>query len=376
MHSMCAVLVASPLGYLVRLAARFTLCLALMSLGTLAIAQPAAHPSSVVAAKMRESTERLLATLPERQRAVTVRPFDDTDRTDWHYTPRSRNGLSFKDLDAKSRDAVHGLLKTALSAVGYRKVVNIIELELVLRELETFGLMRDPERYHVTIYGTPDRAERWGWRFEGHHLSLNFTLAGDRLVVDTPSFFGANPATVPSGANKGMRVLGDEHDAGWAVLDSLSVSQKAEAVISSRTYGDIVTSSRENVAPLELSGIPASRLDERQRASLWKIVELYASSFEPRLAQARLARAREGGEEALRFAWAGSTARGAPHYYRVQGARFLIEYDASQDGGNHIHTVWRDYAGDFGRELPGKGAFGRDLLRDHYASARGTSHRH
>ena len=110
-------------------------------------------------------------------------------------------------------------------------MVNIIELELVLREIETFGLMRDPERYHVTIYGAPDRAERWGWRFEGHHLSLNFTLAGDRLVVDTPSFFGANPATVREGAKKGLRALGDEHDAGWALLDSLSDAQRREAVI-------------------------------------------------------------------------------------------------------------------------------------------------
>jgi hypothetical protein len=329
----------------------------------------------VVAAKMREATERLLATLPERQRATAVRPFDDADRIDWHYTPRRRNGLSFKDLDANGRDAVHALLRTALSAVGYRKVVNIIELELVLRDLEAFGLMRDPERYHVTVYGTPNAADRWGWRFEGHHLSLNFTLTGDRLVVDTPSFFGANPATVPSGGKKGLRVLGAEHDAGWAVLDSLDAAQKAEAVISSRTYGDIVTSNRPQVAPLDQAGIAVSKLDDRQRALVWGIVELYASSFEPGLAQARLARARQG-EENLRFAWAGSTTRGAPHYYRIQGARFLIEYDASQDGGNHIHTVWRDYTGDFGRDLPAKAAFGRDLLRDHYASARGTRHRH
>src|SRR4029079_19740924 len=141
-----------------------------------------------------------------------------------------RNGLSFKDLATPGRDAVHALLKTALSAVGYRKVVNIIELELVLREMETFGLMRDPERYHVTIYGVPSAVERWGWRFEGHHLSLNFTLAGDRLVVDTPSFFGANPATVPKGPNKGFRALAEEHDAGWTLLDALSDAQRRQAV--------------------------------------------------------------------------------------------------------------------------------------------------
>ena len=355
---------------------RLLITLLLSGLSLSAIAQDKAAPSSAVAVKMRESAEHFLAALPERQRASAMRAFDDPDRVDWHYTPRSRNGISLKELDPSGRGAVHALLKTALSAAGYRKVVNIIELELVLRELETFGLMRDPGRYHVTFYGTPSRTDRWGWRFEGHHLSLNFTLAGDRVAVDTPSFFGANPANVPSGPKKGFRALGEEHDSGWAVLDSLSEAQRREAVVSTRTYGDIVTSNREKVDPLETAGLPASKLDARQRALLWKIVELYAASFEPGLADARLARARADGIEALRFAWAGSTARGAPHYYRVQGTLFLIEYDASQDGGNHFHTVWRDFAGDFGRNLSSTGAFGRDLLRDHYASAQGTLHRH
>jgi hypothetical protein len=269
-------------------------------------------------------------------------------------------------MDKTGRDAVHGLLRTALSSVGYRKVVNIIELEVVLREIETFGWMRDPERYHLTVYGTPDAAKRWGWRFEGHHLSLNFTLAGDKLAVDTPSFFGANPATVQQGAKKGLRALGEEHDAGWVLLESLGEAQRREAVFEERTYGDIVTANRDKVEPLPAAGIVGAKLDEKQRALLWKLIEVYAGNFEPGLAQARLARARQGGIEAIRFGWAGSTARGKPHYYRVQGPLFLIEYDASQNDGNHIHTVWRDFSGDFGR----------DLLREHYAAARGTRHRH
>jgi hypothetical protein len=323
-------------------------------------------PPTIVAMKMRESAERVLAALPEGQRAKAARPFDDSDRVDWHYTPRSRNGISLKELDARGRDAVHALLKNALSAVGYRKVVNIIELELALREMETFGLMRDPERYHITFYGAPSRTERWGWRFEGHHLSLNFTLAGDRLAVDTPSFFGANPATVQKGAKKGLRALGEEHDAGWALLESLGEAQRREGVFDTRTYGDIVTGSRDKVEPLDAAGISAAKLDERQRALLWKLVETYARSFETGLAEARLTRAKQGGIEAIRFGWAGSIARGKPHYYRAQGPLFLIEYDASQNDGNHIHTVWRDFTGDFGR----------DLLREHYAAARGSSHRH
>ena len=318
------------------------------------------------AAKMRVATERVLAALPEQARAQAMRPFEDRDRTDWHYTPRTRNGISLKEIDSKGKEQIHALLRTALSATGYRKVTNIIELELVLREIETFGWMRDPERYHLTVYGKPDAVQRWGWRFEGHHLSLNFTLAGDKLAVDTPSFFGANPATVQKGAKKGLRALGEEHDAGWALLEALNDAQRKEAVFEARTYGEIVTGNKDKVEPLPAAGISAAKLDEKQRALLWKLVETYAGNFQPGLAQARLARAKQGGVEAIRFGWAGSTVRGKQHYYRVQGPLFLIEYDASQNDGNHIHTVWRDFNGDFGR----------DLLREHYSMARGTRHRH
>jgi hypothetical protein len=322
--------------------------------------------SPAAQSRMRASVERVLTALPEQSRAQAMRPFEDRDRTDWHYTPRGRNGVSFKEMNQAGRDAVHALLRTALSATGYRKITNIIELENVLREIETFGWMRDPERYHLTVYGTPDATKRWGWRFEGHHLSLNFTLAGDKLAVDTPSFFGANPATVEKGAKKGLRALGEEHDAGWALLEALGEAQRKEALFEGRTYGDIVTGNKDKVEPLASAGIAAAKLDEKQRALLWKLIEVYAGNFEPGLAQARLTRAKHGGIEAIRFGWAGSTVRGKPHYYRVQGAQFLIEYDASQNDSNHIHTVWRDFNGDFGR----------DLLREHYSAARGTRHSH
>ena len=328
----------------------------------------------VSAQAMRQAAESLLAGLPEAARAKVVRAFDDRDRLDWHFTPRSRNGAALKELDARGREAVHALLKTALSASGYRKAVNIIELELVLREIETFGLMRDPERYHLTIYGKPDAKAAWGWRFEGHHLSLNFTLAGDRASADTPSFFGANPATVAKGAKKGLRVLAAEEDEARALLEALDETQRREAVYETRTYGEIVTSNSDKVDPLKAAGISAAKLDEKQRAQLMKLIEAYAANFEPALAAARMARVRQGGMEKISFGWAGSTVPGRPHYYRIQGPLFLIEYDCSQNDGNHIHTVWRDFSGDFGR----------DLLRQHYAlaqlapssPARGSSHRH
>ena len=333
----------------------------------LVLAHDGPHSSGAGALRMRLAAERVLAALPPAAREKVARPFDDKDRLDWHYTPRSRNGVALKELDPQGRDAVHALLKEALSATGYQKAVNIIELELVLREMETFGgLMRDPERYHLTIYGTPSKTAAWGWRFEGHHLSLNFALAGDHMAVDTPSFFGANPANVPRGPKAGQRVLAAEEDEARALLTSLSDAQRRDAVFDTRTFGDIVTGNKEKVEPLQPVGIAAAQLSEAQRAQLLKLIEVYARTFEPGLAEARMARVRDGGIEKVRFGWAGATEKGKQHYYRVQGPLFLIEYDATQDGGNHIHSVWRDFNGDFGR----------DLLREHYENVKGTAHKH
>jgi hypothetical protein len=338
----------------------------LLALGVLPDAFATAATASA-ATKMRAAAQALIAGIDERRRGKMVLAFNDPLRTDWHYTPRSRPGLSFADLDMKQREAVHALLKTALSEIGHRKVVNIIELELVLREMEfAMALLRDPQKYSIVVFGQPGAETPWAWRFEGHHLSLSFTLRGDRAVASTPSFFGANPAEVKKGPKQGQRVLASEEDEARRLLDQLDDTQRKTAVIDSRSYGDIVTRNADKVAPLENRGLAASAMTEPQRAQLRKLIEVYAANFEPGLKDARLARVDDGDFGVTRFAWAGATERGKPHYYRVQGAKFLIEYDASQGDGNHIHTVWRDFDGDFGR----------DLLREHHAAARGTGHRH
>jgi hypothetical protein len=307
------------------------------------------------AVRMREGARQFVALFEPGPRERLVLPFGSDRRTDWHYVPRSRPGLSFADMNGAQREAVHALLRTALSAAGHRKVVNIIELELVLRELETFGFTRDPEKYFVVFFGEPHERTPWGWRFEGHHLSLSFTVRGSSIAT-TPSFFGANPARVPKGAKSGLRVLAAEEDEGRALLGLLDPAQRRTAIIDSRTYGDIVTRAEPRVSPLEGRGLEARAMSEAQRAQLKKLIAVYADNFEPGLRAARLARS-DDGFDAIRFAWAGATEAGRPHYYRVQGPKFLIELDASQDGGNHTHTVWRDFDGDFGR----------DLLREHHA---------
>ncbi|MDX2220703.1 MAG: DUF3500 domain-containing protein [Burkholderiales bacterium] len=349
-------------------------CLTLAFAGTPASAHDGPHPTASAATGMREAATAWLALLPPALRKEAQRPFDDADRFDWHFVPRSRNGVSLKEMDAKQRAAAQVLLKRALSAAGHAKVTNIIELELVLREIETFGgLRRDPEKYHLTVYGQPDAKATWGWRFEGHHLSLNFTLTGDRLVVDTPSFLGANPAEVKSGPKAGLRTLKLEEDLARELLASFTVEQRRAAVFDTRTYGDIVTGAKAEVAPLPAVGLAALQMTEAQKALLMKLIGEHANTFEPGLATARMARVRHGrvgnepgGIDAIRFGWAGGTERGQPHYYRIQGPLFLIEYDSSQSSGNHIHTVWRDFTGDFGR----------DLLREHYSAAKGTGHTH
>ena len=324
-----------------------------------------AHADPSIAPKMRVAAEAIIASVDAGKRGKLVLPFASESRVDWNYVPRSRPGLSFADLDPTQRDSVHKLLRTALSAVGHRKVVNIVELERVLREIETFGLFRDPEKYSLVVFGEPDAANPWGWRFEGHHLSLNFTLRGDKAVATTPSFFGANPAEVPKGAKRGLRVLAEEEDSGRKLLAMLDAGQRASAVVDARSYGDILTRAADRVSPLENKGLQARAMNDAQKAQLRHLIEVYAANFEAPLAAARMARAAEG-FDTVRFAWAGATEKGKPHYYRVQGPKFLIEYDSSQNDGNHIHTVWRDFDGDFGR----------DLLREHHADARGTSHRH
>ena len=305
--------------------------------------------------RMRDAAAALASSVDAGKRERLVLPFADARRTDWNYVPRSRPGLSLAELDAAEREALHVLLRTALSAAGHQKVLNIIELELVLREVELAGFLRDPGRYFVVIFGTPDGRQPWGWRFEGHHLSLSFTLRGD-VVATTPGFFGANPAEVRGGARKGLRVLAGEEDEARRLLAMLDDAQRKQAVVDARSYGEIVTRAAPQVSPLEERGLPVATMTDAQRAQVRRILEVYAASFEPSIREARLARALEG-FEAMRFAWAGPTERGRPHYYRLQGPRVLIEYDSSQDGGNHIHTVWRDFNGDFGR----------DLLREHHS---------
>ena len=331
---------------------------------TVAVVGAALVPRSH-AGEMAEAASRFLAALSEDQRERAAFAFDSDERLRWHFIPTemfARAGVTLKELSADQRERAHDLLKAALSQRGYMTALQVMELEDVLLAIEGGGRMaRDSEAYHFSVFGTPSTDANWAWRFEGHHLSLHFTIVAGTVVASSPAFLGANPAEVLDGPNKGLRVLADEEDAARALLESLDAGQLETAIIADIAPRDIVTGSELEVDPLSPVGIQASALSESQRGLLMRLIEAYTSVMADELAAHRLERLRDAGLGDITFAWAGSVERGEPHYYRVQGPTFLMEYDNTQNDANHIHSVWREFDGDFGR----------DLLREH---VRGSPH--
>ncbi len=310
--------------------------------------------------RMAEAAGNFLAGLDAAGRQKAVIDFaDSAEREDWHYIPRDRAGLPLKEMDGKARELARALVATGVSAQGYEKVSTIISLEPVLAELEGEGrrFVRDPELYYVSVFGEPGTDAPWGWRFEGHHISLNFTLVEGRMLGSTPLFFGSNPAEVRHGESEGLRALKEEEDLGRALLHELDGEQRAVAIVSAEAPKDILTTNTPYVrGEVEPEGLGSADMSAAQRALLHDLVEVYVRRLPEALAEAEWARLGSEDLQAARFAWAGSGERGGPHYYRVQGSSFLAEYDNTQNDANHIHAVWRDLNNDFGE----------DVLRQHY----------
>lgn len=333
-----------------------------ISAGLLVTITVYAHEISApeTARHMFQAAETFLESLSPEQRKSASFSFKDDERYDWHYTPRKRSGLALKDMSADQQALSLKLLKVGLSQSGYWKSTTIMKLEAVLREIETLNwLGRDPEKYYFSFFGLPSMTGTWGWRVEGHHLSLNFTIVQGRLFATAPRFLGANPAKVAAGELRGVRTLAGEEDLARKLLTALDPEQRRKAVFREKAYRDIVTGSDEMVSPLEPAGISAAEFDGSQKALLVKLIDEYVSSLPPEIARQRIEVIRNSAMEQIHFGWAGGVEPGHPHYYRIQGRTFLIEYDNVQNGANHIHTVWRDFDGDFGR----------DLLREHYRAA-------
>jgi len=329
----------------------------------IASAQPRAPQSAMV-----EAARAFLGTLDPTEKSQATFPFNSEERFRWFYTPVSRKGISLREMTNAQQQAALNLLHVGLSAKGYNKAETIRRLEDVLRELERgSGPTRDPELYFVTFFGEPSESEVWGWRYEGHHCSQNWTIVNGKSIAglaNSPQFFGANPAKVRSGPMKGTRVLGAEEDLAWSLVKSLNPAQRAEAVLSATAPADILTNNQRLAAIREDKGIPYVKLGKEQQGTLLALIEEYLSAQPQVPAQARLEKIRNAGLEHIKFAWMGGLDDGEGHYYRAQGSSFLIEFDNTQDDANHIHSVWRDFNGDWGE----------DLLAEHYRSSPHRQH--
>jgi uncharacterized protein DUF3500 len=341
--------------------------LLLLPLTMVLVVGAASHKQT--AAAMADGATKFLASLSAEQRQKATFAFEDeANRLDWHFIPRERKGLPLKDLDEKQRDLALAFLRTGLSAQGYKKATSIMELEKVLGEIEAkaraasgrggSGITRDPINYYFSVFGTPAPKQPWGWRVEGHHISLNFTVVNGELIATSPSFFGSNPAEVKEGPQQGLRILKGEEDLARALLQSLTDEQRKTAILDVKAPNDIVSFNSKQADPLSPDGIAAAQLTPPQRDMLKKVIDEYAGQMTAELAADRLDKIQKGGFDKVHFAWAGEAEHGKPHYYRIQGPSFLIEYDNTQNNANHIHSVWRDFAGDFGR----------DLIREHVRS--------
>lgn len=339
-----------------------SLRLAVASLLVITLMGAAMAASQRSAAAMATAANTFLSGLSADQRAKVAFPFEGDERLRWHFIPNEmfpRKGLMIKEMNESQRSLAHALLKTGLSQRGYLTVTGIMGLEDILKATETGGKMaRDREEYYFSVFGTPSAQGAWGWRAEGHHVSLGFTIVKGEMIASSPAFLGTNPAEVRDGETKGLRLLANREDTGRALVESLDESQRRAAIINAAAPTDIATMNKNDIAPLDPPGITAAALTAKQRALLMQVIDAYSSTMEAEVAAERTKKIQQAGADRITFAWAGEIERGKKHYYRVQGPTFLIEFDNTQNDGNHVHSVWRDFNGDFGR----------DLLREHLKS--------
>jgi hypothetical protein len=307
------------------------------------------------AAEMAAAATAWLQSLEPAQRSQAVFAVGDSERENWNYVPVTRKGVKLGDMTGTQQAQARRLLAAGLSQRGQLQVEAIIALENVLFAIEG-SARRNPQLYFFTVFGAPGSPAPWGWRVEGHHLSINFTLADGRISA-TPTFFGANPAEVRvDHPQKGRRALVEEEDQGRALVKSFDTGQFSAALIADRAPNEIVTENDRQVKPPEPAGLAYARMTPDQQAQLRALVEVYAGRLRPDLAATEMQAIASRGWDHVHFAWAGGREKGEGHYYRIQGPAFLIEYDNTQNRANHIHTTWRNFTGDFGR----------DLLSEHY----------
>ena len=312
------------------------------------------------AAGMTKAAKRFVESLSGDQRDKTIYEYMDGERIFWYYPPVNRHGIPLRDMDDDQRQLAYSLMETGLTDRSFDQAKLIIEHESVLGPLEkeagVTSFVRDPDLYYWTVFGDPGSdKEPWGWRVEGHHISLNFSLWGDKFLSMTPFFFGANPAEVRKGPKKGLRILDQREDLAFELMNSLDQGQTSKATIYGEAPYDILTYNASRVSLPPEEGLPASKMNDTQKDILRNLVNVYVNQVRTDMAQEKLQRLEEEGFDGLHWAWGGPIEEGREHYYRIHGGNFVVEFDNRQNGANHIHSVWRDVENDFAN----------DVLREH-----------
>jgi hypothetical protein len=321
----------------------------------LSMSRAAAQNSSDIT----EAAKAFLAALTPEQAAKAKFEMNNEERMNWHFIPRERKGLTMKDMTPAQDNLGFALLGSSLSQRGFMKATTIMSLEQILLDMEQGrGPKRDPENYFFSIFGEPG-SKAWGWRFEGHHQSFNFTLSGDKLISAAPNFFGSNPGEVKTGPRAGLRVLGREEDLGRKLVQSLKPELQKLAIYTNVAPSEIITSTNRPARHVSPDGVAASKFNAAQKEILWDIIKEYVFRYREDAAREDLEKIHATKPDKITFAWAGGLERGQPHYYRVQGPTFIIEYDNTQNNANHVHAVYRNLENDFGG----------DMLKRHYEAS-------
>ena len=316
---------------------------------------PDAIDAPEIAKELALAAQRFIDTLEPGVQAKYL--FQDAERGNFHFFPVSRRGVPLKQLKEGQRHLAIALMSATLSHVGNQKVLTIMSLGDYLKETDkTPKIHRDSDQYHVTIFGTPSANGTWGYRFEGFHLSLNVTIVRGRWISVTPSFIGAIPAIVPDGPRKGLQVLEQEAELGRTLAKSLTAEQRKVGFgkipdFLTETVGGFVTGNKRKLERGKPHGLAGSAMTVEQREILMKLVRTHIGRIRKELADQDLARIDRAGTEKIHFQWAGGLKVGEPHHYLIQGPTFLIEYDNTQDGANHVHCIYRDFSNDFGDAL-------------------------
>ena len=319
--------------------------------------QQAATPQAV--GQITDAAKAFVGSLNAEQKAKATFEYMDGERIFWYYPPMNRHGLALRDMEPAQRELAMAVMASGLTSESYEQAKLIIEHEDVLGPLEKekgiVSFKRDVELYYFTIFGEPGGKDPWGWRVEGHHISIHFSIMDDKVISTTPFFFGANPAEVRNGHKTGLRILGVREDLGFDLMNSLDEKQVEESIICDAAPADIVTFNSSKASLMAYEGLPASKMNGAQKELLLALVSEYVNQVRTDLAEQKLADLKKTGLDHLHFAWAGPVSKDEPHYYRIHGGDFVVEFDNRQNGANHIHSVWRDVENDFAS----------DVLREH-----------